>query len=205
MAHRPLDRTVVGILEAMGRRMWGFPPQIMALVVAEMGATGAALWFARNMPRFLHTRRVLGPLRTHLACIAVSLHNSCTYCAYGHAYALELLYLRDRGRLFPLDAATLASWLDLEPRELADRLHKLLEDAGMHAEVLWVDRTIGLATGTYTPVDRDEARLRHLVGMVGTMNRVAVDRAAEPDEAHDPVNKDAAVKARHAEMRSVAP
>ena len=40
--------------------------------------------------------------------------------------------------------------------------------------------------------------------MADTMNRIAVSGGATPDEAHDPVNKNAAVKARHAALRAAA-
>ncbi|MCW2718131.1 MAG: hypothetical protein QOG20_3319 [Pseudonocardiales bacterium] len=202
MASYGLDRVVTGMLDAMCRRMWGFPARMMPVAVDRMGPLPALRWFARNMPRFLRTRHVLGPLRTHLACVVISLHNSCTYCAYGHAYALELIYLRDRDRLFPLDAHTLSGWLGLEPQELSSRLRGLLQDAGLHREVLWLDTTLALAQGA-APVDHEEARLAHLVQMVGTMNRVATSSGVEPDEAHDPINKDADLKERLSALRAV--
>jgi hypothetical protein len=40
--------------------------------------------------------------------------------------------------------------------------------------------------------------------MADTASRIAAAGNAAPDEAHDPVNKDAAVKARHAELRATA-
>jgi alkylhydroperoxidase family enzyme len=172
--------------------------------VRRKGAISALTWFAANMPRMLTTMRVLGPVRTHLACVVISLHNSCVYCAFGHAYALELLYLRDRGQLFPLDARTLGGWLHLPPRELSERLREVLRQAGLHTEALWVDRTLGLVTGDQQPIDAAEARLAHLVRMVGMMNRLANDAGVEPDQAHDPINKNRAVKRRHEELRAVA-
>lgn len=202
MADVGIDRLASSVLSSMGRWMWGFPPRIMPTAVEDMGGGRALRWFGSNMPRFLLTRQRIGPIRTHLSCIAISLRNSCTYCAYGHAYALELLYLREHDRLFPLDAETLAGWPELPPRELAGRLRQLLHEAGMHAEVRWVDLTLALASGEQHPVSREEARLVHLIGMVAQMNRIAVTHCVANDEAHDPINKDAAVKARHAALRA---
>ncbi len=115
-------------------------------------------------PRYLTTLHVLGPVRTHLAALVVSLHNGCIYCAFGHGYALELLYLRDRDRLFPLDARTLRGWLGLEPRELADRMREVLHDAACTPR-LWVDQTLAVLRGQHPPVDAAEVRLAHLVAM----------------------------------------
>jgi alkylhydroperoxidase family enzyme len=195
---------VAGLLGACCRLLWGFAPRMIPVVVERKGAWAALQWFAANMPRMLLTMRVLGPLRTHLACVVISLHNRCVYCAFGHAHALELIYFRSRGRLFPLDARALDGWLGLHPRELGDRLRAVLQQAGLHAEALWVDRTLGLVTGDQQPIDRAEARLAHLVGMVGEMNRIANAEGVEPDEAHDPINKDEALKRRHEARRAVA-
>jgi alkylhydroperoxidase family enzyme len=198
-----LERVATRLLGTMCRALWGFAPRMLPHIVRTLGPGGAVAWFAANFPRYLWTMHVLGPLRTHLAAVAISLHNSCTYCAYGHAYALELIYLRDRGRLFPVDATTLASWRDLGSRELAQRLHRTLADAGLHVEALWVDRTLALAAGGQ-PVDGDEARLAHMVRMIGRMNRIAVAAGVQPDEAQNPVNKNAALKQRHAQLRLAA-
>jgi alkylhydroperoxidase family enzyme len=193
------DDVVIGVLGSVCRRMWGFTPRMIPMFVERMGARQAAAWFAANMPRYLYCLHVLGPVRTHLACIAISLRNGCSYCAFGHAYALELVYLRDRDRLFPLGAATIATWLEMDARRLRRRLRDVLQRAGLHAEAIWVDRTLDLAEGA-RPADRNEARIADLVQIVGTMNSIAVAGQAEPDEAHDTVNKDTALKARHSAM-----
>jgi hypothetical protein len=202
MSHDELARFVTRMLEALCRVMWGFAPRMIPHVVRTLGPGRSVLWFAVNMPRLLWTMHVFGPMRTHLAAAVISLHNGCTYCAHGHAFALELVYLRDRGRLFPVDARTIAMWQDLPPRELAQRLRRVLQEAGLHAEALWVDRTLALATGATGPVDADEARIAHLVRMFGRMNRIAIEAGVEPDEAQNPVNKNVALKRRYTQLRA---
>ncbi|GAA5134085.1 carboxymuconolactone decarboxylase family protein [Pseudonocardia adelaidensis] len=202
MTHDELERLVTRLLEGLCRAMWGFAPRMIPHVVRNLGPGRSVLWFAANMPRLLWTMHVLGPVRTHLAAVTISLHNGCTYCAYGHAFALELVYLRDRGRLFPVSARTLATWQDLPPRELAQRMRRVLQEAGLHAETLWVDRTLLLATGVTRPVDADEARIAHLVRMLGRMNRIAVEAGIEPDEAQNPLNKNTALKLRYTQLRA---
>jgi alkylhydroperoxidase family enzyme len=197
-------RLAVRGLEALCRAMWGFPPTFIRLVVDHMGPLRAIGWFGAHMPRFLAARVALGPVRVHLACIVVSLRNGCGYCAYGHVYALELLYLRQHGRLFPIDATALDDWYDLDPRALRVRLRTALADAGLHREAVWVDRIVALAEGSQTPVDAAEVRLAHVIRMADTASRIAAAADAAPDQAHDPVNKDAVVKARHAELRAAA-
>jgi hypothetical protein len=204
MARAEFERFVTGLLEALCRAMWGFAPRMIPHVVRRLGPGRSMLWFAANMPRLLWTMHVLGHMRTHLAVVTISLHNGCTYCAYGHAFALELIYLRDRGHLFPVAARTIASWQDVERRELARRLRNVLQEAGLHAETLGVDRALALVDGA-GPADADEARIAHLVGMIGRMNRIAVESGVEPDEAQNPINKDVVLKRRYAQLRAAIP
>ena len=204
MAGRGLDRVVINLLEGCCRRLWGFSPRMISGIVGDKGAVRGFIWFAANLPRYLISMRVLGPVRTHLACATISLYNSCVYCAFGQAHALELIYFRDTGRLFPLDTRLLSDWLHLEPRQLAARLRAVLQEAGLHTEAVWVDITLGLITGEQLPIDDSEARVAHLVRMVGEMNRVANATGAEPDGAQDPVNKDTALKAAHSALRQTS-
>lgn len=198
-----MERVVVRLFEFAVRALWGFTPRVMEFVVADLGPGPAVRWMTAHMPRYQRTLSVLGPVRTHLACLVVSLLNGCRYCAFGQAYALELLYLRERGVLFPVDAAALAEWVDLPVEEQRSRLRAVLEEAGMHSEVVWAGRVLDLASGTHPPIDATETRIAHLVEMIGQLNRVGIAHGIAPDEAHDPVNKDAALRARCAELRAV--
>jgi hypothetical protein len=204
MAGRSHGWWVTSVVQACCRQLWGFSPAVIAGVVQDKGPLRSLLWFIANMPRYLTTMRVLGPVRTHLACATISLNNGCAYCAFGQAYALELIYLRDTGRLFPLDVNTLSEWLDLEPRQLGAQLRGVLREAGLHSELVWVDLTLAFAAGEQQPIDDDEVRLAHLVRMISEMNRIADAIGAVPDGAQDAVNKDVGLKARHAALRHAA-
>jgi hypothetical protein len=188
MAERGVDGIAIGLLDTLGKQLWGFTPRLAPSVVAELGPVGALRWFAANMPRYASTLRVLGPLRTHLACTVTSLHNGCRYSSFGHAYAVERVYLEQRERVFPVDAHTICGWTGLAPGEQRDRVCDALERAGLHAEVIWVDRTLALASGQQRPVDRHEARIAHLVRMFGLLNALGVADDIAPDEAPEPLN-----------------
>jgi hypothetical protein len=201
MAARELHRLATGLLERLGKEYWGFPPRLAPIIVEQLGPVRTVSWFANNLPRYGHTRRTMGPLRLHLICMAISLHNGNRYSSYGHAYAAELIYFRKRGRLMPVDARALSEWIDLPPGELRDRLCDVLQRAELHVEVIWVDRTLALTTGEQWPVDQDEARIVHLVRMFAVLDAISITGKVEPDEAHDPINKDTALKIQHAALR----
>jgi hypothetical protein len=201
MVEHALSGLAISLIEALWNELWGFPPPLTDAVIGELGPFGALTWFARHMPRYQRTMRALGPLRTHLACTAISLDNGCRYCSFGHAYAVELVYLKQRGRVFPVDARTMCGWTELPPAARRARLCDVLQRAALHAEVLWVDRTLALARGEQRAVDPQEARIEHLVRMFALLNGVATAGKLEPDDAHDPINKDRALKARNAALR----
>jgi len=205
MAQRGIDRFAVRVLEWLGNRLWGLPPRLMAPIVAQLGALPALAWVVRNMPRYERALRALGPPRTHLACTTSSLYNGCRYCSLGHLYAVELICLEERGPLSPLDARSAAAELiGLHPGELRRRMVDVLERADLHGEVRWVDTTLALAGGAQRPVDAQEARIAHLVSMFRVLNDAGIASGVEPDEAHDPRNKDVRLKSRHDELRGVS-
>lgn len=196
-----IDRAAVGVLHSLGKRLWGFPPRLMAALVERGGALRTLGWFVRNMPRYERTRRDLGALRTHLLAMSISLVNGCEYCTFGHGYAMDLIYLREHGKLFPLSVDELLDLRDLEPDEIRRRLSDALTTAGLPDEVPWLERVIALTTGQAQPT-ADDARLAHLVEMFALLNGTGIACGTEPDEAHDPVNKDTSLKERLQRMRS---
>jgi AhpD family alkylhydroperoxidase len=204
MAGRRLDRTAVRLLQHYGRRRWGFSPGIAGPLVAHLGPVRALRWTLRATRRFDRATRALGPLRTHLACVAISLVNGCRYCAHGHAHALELHHLDLHDRLFPEPAATVAGWAGLPRNEVRSRLRDALMRADLHVEQIWVDRALDLADGGQ-PIDEQEARMAHLVGVLDTLNAVGIAGHPQLDEAHDPLNKDSRLKTRLAALRSAEP
>jgi hypothetical protein len=201
MAGSRLDSLAVRVLQQFARRRWGFPPSIMEPLVQQLGPVRAVRWVRRADYRYDRALRALGPLRTHLACVTISLLNGCRYCAYGHAYALELHHLDLHGRLFPEPAATVAGWAGLSRNEVRSRLRDALMQADLHVELIWVDRALDLADGGQ-PIDDQETRMAHLVGVFETLNAVGIAGQPELDEAHDPLNRDTRLKARLAALRA---
>lgn len=203
MAGRRFTRVGVRYVEAAFRRDWGFPPNLTRPLVEEFGTLAAVRGVNRHKRRYDASRRALGSLRTHLVCVTISLLNGSRYSAHGHAYAAELHYLERTDRLFPADAETIASWAGRPRAELRTLLRDLLMQADLHVELLWVDRTLDLADGSQRPIDEQEARIAHLVRLVGALNAVAVAHDVELDhQAHGPINKNEELKGRLAALRA---
>jgi len=196
------DRLATWALEAVPRRLWGFPPRLMPVIVQRLGPVRAVAWFAWNMPRYERTLKAFGGVRTHLLCTTISLINGCRYCTAGHAYALQLIYLRERGRLFPLDDDAISQLDGLDRAELQARLASALAAAGLGEEVPWVERLFDLIAEQRRPADGDDARIAHLVRMFAVLNACGIAGSVGPDQAHDPVNRDAALRERYRQLRT---
>lgn len=196
-------RLAVAVLEGTASRLWGFPPRLMPHIVDELGALRALGWFVANMPRYESTRTQLGPLQTHVLSVAISLLNGCPYCTYAHAYPLQLLYLRDYGRLFPLDEHAIVALHRLGIDELLEQLRAALRQAALHELLPTLDRMIELRAGAPARGEHDE-RLQHLLRMFGVLNACGIKGDVQRDQAHDPINKDAQLWARYRALRQPA-
>ena len=189
-------------LETIGLTLWGFRPRLMASIVERLGARGALRWFAANMLRYERTRAHFGPLRTHLLTVEISLLNGCTYCAAGHADALELWYLREHGELPPFSWSTLAPLLGEPPEVLRTRLRPLFDRPQLVGERAWFERLLDLFTGEQQAVTSDDRRIEHLVEMFAVLNACGIADRVEPDEAHDPINRHSKLRQRRAALRA---
>ena len=200
-----LNEQVIAALENYGDRLWGFPPKLVKPLVSQLGTVRAAWWFAWNMPRYQRTLRILGPLRTHLLCVTISLLNGCEYCSHGHTYAFELIFLREHGKLFQRCPESLETLCGLPPAAIRMHMLEAAQQAGLHDDVRWVDRAMRLTlTPGGQPTETADLRVAHLVRMFGLLNAVAIADKTAPDDAHDPVNKDVALKQRYAELQATS-
>lgn len=205
MVSSALGRAATAVLEGVGKRLWGFPPHLMAPVVAQLGPLRALRWFAWNMPRYERTLKTFGGVRTHLLCILISLINNCQYCTFGHAYALELTYLRDHDRLFPLGEHAIVMLRGQQPAMIRYRLVEAMKLAGLHDELWWLERAYAMIQiNDKRSTEPRDAPIAHLVRMFGMLNSVGVASKTALDEAHDPLNKDSAFKQRYAGLRAAA-
>lgn len=200
MTQTRTERFATWVLESVGTRLWGFAPNLMPYIVARLGPWGALRWFAANMPQYERTLAALGPIPTHLLALEISIFNGCPYCIHGHASAFELHYLRTHDRLFPLDEAALVALAERAPDALRAALVDALEQAGLAAEVPRYDAVRAAWEG-----DETDPQLAHLVSMFAVLNACGVEGRVPPDEAHDPVNKDHALRARYRALRAAGP
>jgi hypothetical protein len=183
-------------LEGFAKVRWGFAPAVMPFIVEQLGPLQAVGWFVTNMPRYERTLSLLGPIKTHLLAAEISILAGCRYCTHGHARAFGLHHFRTYGRLFLLDEVDFVALHRAEPETVAKRLDEALGQSGLDDEARVLERMRVLRQGEPATTDTDE-RIAHLLQMFATLNTCAVSAAVEPDEAHDPIHKDVALRDRY--------
>lgn len=195
------------LLENIGQYLWGFKPQLMSHFVEQYGSVSSVIWFARKMPKYERILKKRGPIRTHTISITVSLINGCQYCAFGHAHAFQLHYLKYTDTLFPLSNDALLELTSLPGDQAIPMYCSALIGAGLQDEVPIVRKTFELLNSasdserqnTSDTLDND---ISHLIGMFSTLNACGIKGDVEPDEAHDPINKDKDLIARYIKLRA---
>lgn len=208
------SRAATAILEMVGNQLWGVKPRLMVHFVDQHGAGGALLWFLRHMPRYERILKNRGPLRTHLLSSAISTSNGCGYCTFGHAYAFQLHYLKNHNRLFPLDEADIIALHEQGLTAQISKLAEALEVAQIPDEIpplrrlerLLKRRSIdssveGKVSEHENTTDTQDADIEHLIKMFADLNACGINAQVLPDEAHDPINKNAELRARYQSLR----
>lgn len=199
----------VKILESIGVHLWGFKPNMMQYFVLEYGPVKAVFWFMKNMPKYEKILKTWGPMRTHLVATTLSTLQGCAYCTYGHAYAMQLHYLKQTGVLFPLDEDALFTLHGLPEEIVYKRMTTALTEAGMPEEIFCIDRLAELKRlpeneRTLQSENRDDDNsLCHLINMFNVLNSCGIKHQVLPDEAHDPINQDKAIRTRYSELRAL--
>ena len=197
----PIKKIAVFLLETLGDQLWGFKPNLMAAFVCEQGARRSLFWFAKNMPKYERTLEAWGPIRTHLVATAISTLNGCAYCTAGQAYALQLHYLKNTDRLFPLTNAEIFQLHTLSEPEFLARWEQVLNQAGLGQEIFPLQRMVELRRNRVLAVTKGDRTLLHLITMFEDLNVCGVSDNVRIDQAHDPINKNRALRDRYAALR----
>lgn len=191
----------VFLLETVGDQLWGFKPNLMAEFVVQQGSRRALVWFAKNMPKYERILEAWGPIRTHLVTTIISTLNGCAYCTAGHAYALQLHYLKQTDQLFPLSEAEIFQLHGLADTELLSRFESVLAQAGLSQEIFLLQRLVELRKDASLAVTEQDHQLCHLITMFQALNLCGISGEVKRDQAHDPINKDRAIRDRYAALR----
>jgi len=196
------QRPAIWALEAVGLSLWGFRPNLMAHFVEQRGGWAALTWFASNMPKYQRILKTWGPVRTHLVATVISSINGCPYCIYGHAYAFGLHYLKQHGSVFSMDEAAFIAMGKQVDADVLTELTHALDQAGLTEEIAFLERLMALRKDPSAVESKDDERLLHLIEMFAVLNTCGINGDVSHDQAHDPINRDKAIREHYTALRA---
>lgn len=204
------DSLGVNTLKGVSDRVWGVRANVMDDVVAAYGTVRSMWWFGRSMSRYDKILAEWGPIRTHLVVTALALVSGCRYHTVSHGLAFQLHYFALASEswadepdhwLFPLTDDDLLALVGADADTVVSVLDHALTEAGLPDEVPWLRRLLKVRDGGRA-ADADGKRLRRLVRMFDRLMVVAKAARTDPDEAHDPINRDRDLRRRYDEARA---
>ncbi len=197
------DKAATKVLESVSNTLWDLKANLMPDIVDQHGPGRSLAWFARNMPKYEKILKVWGPLRTHYLASVISATNGCAYCTYGHGYAFNLHYFDSNDRVFPVSEQQMRDANALPAEQVVALFTGGLVDAEMEDEIEWVNRTIEMMDSMTAETSNDQ-RILHLITMFAWLNSCGINADTEPDEAHDPINKNTELRTRYEQARALA-
>ncbi|MEO0768383.1 MAG: hypothetical protein AAFY72_02965 [Cyanobacteria bacterium J06649_4] len=199
--HTLFQRAAIFLLETFGNQTWGFRPNLIAPFVEQKGSLPALFWFANTIPKYERILESWGPIRTHLLATEISALNGCRYCTNGHAYALQLHYLKATEQLFPLSEADILAVMTLPEGDILARFEQALEQADLSAAILDMRRMAELRQSEPIATTAKDRDILHLIKMFSVLSACGVRGNVRIDQAHDPINKNRAWRDRYAILR----
>jgi hypothetical protein len=197
----PMQKVSGAVLKTYAQLSWGFQPLLLDEIIDRLGGMGAAKWMMQYLPGYTQIIRRQGPVRSHILFTFASLLNGCGYCTFAHGRALGLYFFREYGKLFPVDEDELVQLASLPDVEMKARANAVLEQAGLAAELVVLQRLWAIKFEGDSPKDQLDADVAHAVGMFDVLNACALVANTEKDDAHDPIRKDKGLVERYEAAR----
>lgn len=119
----------------VSRITFGYWPAFTQELVRTYGMDGVKQWGEAVEGALEGLNSRFGEEAAQLLIGLAAVWNACSYCTIGHLYALNVLYFRRTGRLFPIDEREVPGWYVLTDEALIDRVARRLDDEE-HAHLL---------------------------------------------------------------------
>jgi hypothetical protein len=170
------------------------------------------LGFARMMefaklsePIMEEAVRVFGERDSQALCGMSALFNGCPYCSVGHLLAANLLHLREKDALFPLDEQDVPALRRMRDADIVTQVRQRLS-ATEPRLLARIERALALRDETRVAEGEEDAALRALGGLWSIITECSVqfEVPASTIPPLDKIAKDKALRARYAALRSEA-
>jgi len=113
----------------ISRITFGYWPAFTRELVRTYGLDGVKQWGEAVEGAMGGLSERFGEETAQLIIAMAAVWNGCSYCTTGHLYALNILYFKRTGRLFPIDEREVPRWYTMTDDRLVERIIERLGDA----------------------------------------------------------------------------
>lgn len=122
------ERVGVTAIGWISRITFGYWPAFTRELVRTYGMDGVKQWGEAVEGAVEGLTNRWGEETGQLIIAMAAVWNGCSYCTTGHLYALNVLYFKRTGRLFPIDEREVPRWYTMTDDRLVDRICERLAD-----------------------------------------------------------------------------
>ncbi len=142
----------------ISRITFGYFPAFTRELVHTYGLQGVKQWGEAVEGAVGALTERFGDETAQLLIALAAVWNACSYCTIGHLYALNVLYFRRTGRLFPIDEREVPRWYTVSDEALIERIVERLQTDEFEHLIPLVRRQFEIRTAGPEIAESDDDR-----------------------------------------------
>lgn len=169
-------------------------------LVRQHGIRGFLKWGESTQAAFNEIEKAMGPEKAHFAAAFASFFNGCDYCAWGHVFALNLIYFERTQKLYPLDETEIHDLMRKGDSQVLTELEQTLVEFPEHARL--VRRQYELRSlAPDVPANDEDRLLLKSIGLFEWVNECSIVVNA-PAPPMDPIARKKKLLAAYEQARA---
>lgn len=194
------ERLFLAIARPLSEASTGYSVSFDEEIVRQHGLAGLYRFGRATSQTFTELQAKFGVEAANLLGGFSSFFNGCEYCAWGHIYALALLYFERTGKLYPIDETETRELMMRPDSEVLAELKRRLEAVEPeHARLLLRQYELRKAEGPITG-DEDKLLVRS-IALYEWVNECSIISEA-PAPPMNPIAKKKDLMAKYNELRA---
>jgi len=198
------QRAAKFIITKVINNLWGFTPSLMMELIERKGGMGSLFFVMKNMTHYESISKKMGPIPINILTTNISILNGCPYCIYGHALAFNLYYFEKYNELFKWDEKDFEKMARLSEEEKITNILSIYQEKRINHLLPHFETQLKLRAGA-KPKNQEEKNIKFINTLYDYLNACGIESNLDPDEAHDPRNKNKALIEKYHQARKLQP
>ena len=195
------QRAFARVMDAVCIRFMGHPLPFLREVLRTHGLAGYRTITGTIQRVLTECSQRYGVVEANVLVAVGAMWNGCRFCSRSHLWVANLYYLRDTGKLFPLDDAEVPRLQRLSDEEVLSYLKTRLTEGGFADLARLVERQFHLKIGDYTGTTDDDPYLQAAIAAWDWMVECTIVVDEDQVFPADAIARDRALCARYLQAR----